>query len=64
MIDGGDKMTVGMILDFPGVTDADYSTAWRLQGAAAHVGNLFHLVPPVEPGAALFFADAADAEPT
>ena len=43
-------MTVAMILDLPGVTDAQYATARAALGAALQPGNLVHVAGPTADG--------------
>jgi hypothetical protein len=46
MKDGGDEMTIAMILDLPGATDAQYATARGMRRAAPHSGNQTHVAGP------------------
>jgi hypothetical protein len=59
-MDGGDAMTVAMIVEVPGVTEEPNVTVWRMLGAPLHLGNLVPVVPPAAP----LIVDAADGEPT
>jgi hypothetical protein len=61
MMNGGDEMSVAMILDLPGVSEAQYAIARGMLGAAMQPGNLFLVVPPA---AAPLVADAEDGDPT
>jgi hypothetical protein len=63
-MDGGDAMTVAMMVEVPGTTEAQAATARRMLGAALQLGNLVHVAPPAAPAAAPLVADAADGEPT
>jgi hypothetical protein len=43
-------MAVALILDLPGVTEAQYRTARELLGEALQPGNLVHVAGPTEEG--------------
>jgi len=43
-------MVVALILDLPGVTDAQYATARAMLGEALQPGNLVHVAGPAEDG--------------
>jgi hypothetical protein len=63
-MNGGDAMTVAMILEVPGVAEAQYAIARRMLGAALQLGNLVPVVPPAAPAAAPLEGDAAAGDPT
>jgi hypothetical protein len=63
-MDGGDAMTVAMILELPGVPASQHAIARGLLGAALQLGDSVHIVPPAKPAAAPLVADAADGDPT
>ena len=43
-------MAIAMILDLPGVTESQYTTAREMLGEALQPGNLVHLAGPTEEG--------------
>lgn len=43
-------MAVAMILDLPGVTEAQYATARGMLGESLQPGNLVHVAGPTEDG--------------
>jgi hypothetical protein len=49
-MDGGDKMTVAMILDLPGVTHSQYETVRGMLGEALQPGSLVHVAGPTADG--------------
>jgi len=57
-------MTLAMIVNVPGVTEAPGVTAWRMLGAPLHLVTLGRVVPAAAPAAATSGAAAADGEPT
>ncbi|HEX5167392.1 MAG TPA: hypothetical protein VFV93_18430 [Thermomicrobiales bacterium] len=48
--DGGGQVAVAMMLDLPGVTEAQYVTAREALGTALPLGNLVHVAGPTATG--------------
>jgi hypothetical protein len=63
-MNGGDAMTVTMILAMPGVADAPDVTAQRMLSAALQWEYLVRVVRPAEPVAATSDTAGVDGEPT